>query len=77
MFLEGLPNEENFNQNDTFFLCRSSNFSNLEYTYFFINLANIDFNHSKFQLNSNNLFAFPVIQLFYYIIFIFRTNICF
>ena len=29
MFLEGLPNEENFNQNDTFFLSRNSNFSNL------------------------------------------------
>jgi len=29
-FLEGLPNEENFNQNDTFFLSRNSNFSNLE-----------------------------------------------
>ena len=29
MFLEGLPNEENFNQNDTFFLSKNSNFSNL------------------------------------------------
>ena len=28
--MEGLPNEENFNQNDTFFLSRNSNFSNLE-----------------------------------------------
>ena len=28
--MEGIPNEENFNQNDTFFLSRNSNFSNLE-----------------------------------------------
>ena len=33
--MEGLPNEENFNLNDTFFLSRNSNFSNLADSNFF------------------------------------------
>jgi hypothetical protein len=33
--LEGIPNEDNFNQNDTFFLSRNSNFSNLADSNFF------------------------------------------
>ena len=33
--MEGIPNEENFNQNDTFFLSRNSNFSNLGDSNFF------------------------------------------
>ena len=35
MFLEGIPNEDNFNPNDTFFLSRNSNFSNLGDSNFF------------------------------------------
>ena len=35
--MEGIPNEENFNQNDTFFLSRNSNFSNLGDSNFFSN----------------------------------------
>ena len=33
--MEGIPNEENFNQNDTFILSRNSNFSNLGDSNFF------------------------------------------
>ena len=35
LFFEGIPKEENFNQNDTFFLSRNSNFSNLGDSNFF------------------------------------------
>ena len=41
----------------------------LNFYLFFINLANFDYNQNQFQLNSNNLFAFPVIHISYLYLF--------